>query len=439
MKAKVIIFGLILSIVPSMVSAAPFYMKIYQNAKTKFTQNKFTEARSLFIQVKEFAKEDGTYQHMIDFRIAQCYEGEGNLEKAVAHYEIYIGAEKFPAKGPHKADVEKKIADLKVKMKKTVNPNESLKTQLLKQIMEKSRKGDELLASGDYRTALEYFREISRLMRRTKTYKTIITLKIGKCYEGLKKYPLAIRYYDNYIKTATVEPDWPSKSEISARVKIIKSIQEKERLKNDITRMNTTSRNDFVNLERYRKLANRYFGRGNYTSARNYFTKFKALSMKMNRYEPRVDWYIAVTYDYQQKYTEAIKHYNIYLKNRGPSDNPAPSDVKDRIKSLKDYNTNQNTPDSGNNDPNKPDGVVGGTTTPNNSDPGTGPGPTGPGNPSDPFSSDGSLFTKWYFYVGVAVAVVVVGVVLNDLQTDSSAMNPGFAKAKPAGLTLIRF
>ncbi len=99
--------------------------RFYDDAKELQKQGKYTEARVLFLKVKEMAKSAGAYSEMIDYRIAQCYEGEGDFENAIKHYKIYLGAKQIPPKGPAKAEVRAKIEKLQQEMAASSLPHDT--------------------------------------------------------------------------------------------------------------------------------------------------------------------------------------------------------------------------------------------------------------------------------------------------------------------------
>jgi len=287
---------------------APIYKSIYDRAKKLYEEDKFLEARALFLEVKRMALEDGTYGEMIDYRIALCYEGEGNYKDSIKHYTIYLKSSAINDKVASKEVVEAKIKDLELKLAQSSN-QAMAQDQAKKAVTDLTSRGDQYFKSGQFTTALTLYTEVKKLAKQASIYQEIIEYKMALCYEEEKDYKQAIFHYRVYMDAADIKAGWPAKRVVENRVKNLEKILEREAASTASVSMDTKTQ-ELVNEGRLRYRQNRF------TEARKFFTDARTLMQTNNKYQEWIEYYIGVCFEAERKYPEAITAYKLYVTSK---------------------------------------------------------------------------------------------------------------------------
>ena len=286
----------------------PIYKSIYDRAKKLYEEDKFLEARALFLEVKRMALEDGTYGEMIDYRIAMCYEGEANYKESIKHYTIYMKSSAINDKVASREQVEAKIKDLEAKLAQSTS-HAMAQDQAKKAVADLTARGDDYFKKGQFTTALTLYTEVKKLAKQASVYQEIIEYKMALCYEEEKDYKQAIFHYRVYMDAVEVKSGWPSKKVVENRVKNLEKILEREAASTASVSMDAATQK-LVSDGRLRYRQNRF------PEARKLFTDARDLMQKSGSYQEWIEYYIGVCFEAERKYPEAIAAYKLYVNSK---------------------------------------------------------------------------------------------------------------------------
>ncbi|MBU1240681.1 hypothetical protein KKF84_19570 [Myxococcota bacterium] len=416
----------------------PVYASTYKSAKEYYEKKEYTMARALFMEVRRYAKRDGTYGHIIDYRIGLCYEGEGNNAKAVEHYTIYLQATSIPAKWPSKESVKAKIAQLQ---KTTVTtPNNTVKDKIAavrKELIQKILFADKKIKSGDYRSGAILYKEIRRKAIQYRLHTPFLDYQIGYCLALDKNYKQAIYWFNKYVYTTKpLRSSWPTKAKVRVYIAQLKALVAKV----EATTNYNTSDVRYQQMVQLYKEGYALAARGQYLQAVIKFKARKRLEIKLNYYNHLIDYSIGYCYDRLNKINLAVNYYKIYLKAPAVKTGwPSIHSVATRIRELSGDADRQNLFNSGNNAPptatDNPYSGTGYNTTGNTAPPhGTDPGYGGGNGPVD---EPGTIFgLKWYWWIAIGVgAVILIAIVQQGSGTESgTTYKSHFRKLTPGGI-----
>ena len=286
----------------------PIYKSIYDRAKKLYEEDKFLEARALFLEVKRMALEDGTYGEMIDYRIALCYEGESNYKESIKHFTIYLKSAAINDKVASKEVVEAKIKDLELKLSQSTNQAME-QEQAKKAAQDLTTRGDQYFKSGQFTTALTLYTEVKKLAKQASIYQEIIEYKMALCYEEEKDYKQAIFHYRVYMDAADIKAGWPAKKVVENRVKNLEKILEREAASLASFSIDAKTK-ELLTQGRALYVQNRF------VEARKLFIEIKALMQTNNKYQEWVEYYIGACLEAERKYPEAIAAYKLYVTSK---------------------------------------------------------------------------------------------------------------------------
>ncbi len=415
----------------------PVYATTYKSAKAYYAKKEYTMARALFMEVKRYAKRDGTYGHIIDYRIGLCYEGEGNFAKAVEHYTIYLQAPSFPASWPTKEMVTAKIEELKKRSTApAVSPVKDKIAEVRKELMAKVAYANKKISSGDYRSAAILYKEIRRKALQYRLHTPFLDYQIGYCLALDKNYKTAIYWFNKYLNTRKpIDSRWPTKASVRTYMNHLKGLVAKA----EATTNYNTSDARYQRMMQLYKDAYTLASRGQYQQAVYKFQARKRLEISLNYYNHLIDYSIGYCYDRLNKVSSAIYYYKIYLKAPVIKQGwPSIHSVATRIRELSGDAERQNLFNSGSNaPPAASDNPYSGTgyNASGNQPPQGGNDPYAGGG-GGPMDESGMIFgLKWYWWIAIGVgAVVLLAVVSSAGASSDSGYKSHFRRLTPGGV-----
>ena len=287
---------------------APIYKSIYDSAKAKFDKGEYIEARALFLEVKRMALEEGTYGETIDFRIAQCYEMEGNNKEAIKSYTIYVKGNAINDKVASRETVERKIKELENKLAQ--ESNVALQAEKAKKtVADLYKRADEYVSKGNFTSALALYLEVRDIAVRANIFQEIVDYKIAHCYHQQKAYSDAIKYYKLYVSAPTIQKGWPDRVRIQRYIEDLEKYLEKEASSTASLVMDAKTKNYWTEGQtRYRQ--------NQFAQARKYFEMAKSHMQESQNYSEWIEYFIGISCEAENKPADAIAAYKLYVASK---------------------------------------------------------------------------------------------------------------------------